>query len=90
MKDVTELKCVCASNPDLNGRWNAAEVKAECKDLGIPEEDWLEYLLDHLFADYETCGGWTADVQKAFLSSNVISMKLMVGFYAVTLTKGFW
>ncbi len=86
MIDVTEIESFCPDNPDLCGIWHEEEVKEECRDLGIPEGDWLEYILDHLFADYD---GWTKEVQAAFLASNVISMKLMVGFYTVTLIKGF-
>ena len=86
MIDVTKIESFCPDNPDLCGSWHAEDVKEVCRDLGIPEEDWLEYIFDHLFSDYD---GWTKEVQATFLASNVISMKLKVGFYTVTLVKGF-
>lgn len=84
--DVTEIECKCSDNPDLCGYWKVQDVKDECREVGIPEKDWYEYLFGHLFVDYD---GWNADIEKVFMSSNVISLKLMIGFYEVTLTKGY-
>ena len=85
-KDITVIECKCSANPDLNGTWYADDMKQTCNEVGIPEDDWIDVLFYHLFSDYDN---WTSDIQKVFLSDNVISMKLMVGFYPVTLTKGF-
>ena len=40
---------------DWCGEWNKSEVIQEMKDLGIkadnPDEEWLDYVFDHVFDD---------------------------------------
>jgi len=84
--NIDSITCDCASDPDLDGTWFADQQKEECRELGYPESDWPELLFSHLFSDYE---GWTKEIENAFLNSNVVSIKLMIGFHCVTVTKRF-
>ena len=48
------LKITCNTNPDIPGQWNQADVEQEMKELGIEvkdNEEWLEYILSHVFDD---------------------------------------
>ena len=48
------LKITCNTNPDIPGQWNQADVEQEMKELDIEvksNDEWLEYILDHVFDD---------------------------------------
>ena len=50
------LKITCNTNPDIPGEWTQAEVEQEMKEVGIEvkgNDEWLEYILGHVFDDVE-------------------------------------
>lgn len=43
---------VKSDNPDLAGNWCKADVEEEMSELGYSEDmNWIEYVVDHVFAD---------------------------------------
>ena len=84
-KSVIGIMCDCATNSDLNGSWTKKDLEEECKDLGIPPEDWMSHLFGHLFEDY-SC--WNTSLEEAFINNDsLVSMRVMIGFYVVDVTK---
>lgn len=50
------LKITCNTNPDLSGQWSQAEVEQEMREVDIEvtgKDEWLEYILEHVFDDIE-------------------------------------
>lgn len=84
-KDIIGIRCKCDSNPDLNGYWSRKDLEQDCEDLEIPKKDWLSYLFDHLFIDYD---GWNTKLEDAFIENDsLVSMRVMIGNDGVELTK---
>lgn len=50
MRDITRLRIQSKENPDNNGYWRRSDIEDEMLELGfeIEEDNWLEYILDHL------------------------------------------
>lgn len=87
MKNVEAIKCYCFTNPDLVGLWKAKEVKKELDDFKIPDAEWIEYLLSHIFSDYED---FTSDICNAIANDAVKEMTLMLGSDEVTIKKFYY
>lgn len=84
-KDIIGIQCECSTNPDLNGYWTRKDLEEECEYLEQPKEDWLNHLFGHLFSDY---AGWNSEIEDAFVNNDsLVSMRVMLGFYAVDITK---
>ena len=67
------LKITCNTNPDIPGEWNQAEVEQEMAELGIDTsngDEWLDYILGHVFDDVVLPPG----VYDAIMSGDVQSI----------------
>ena len=84
MKDVYAIRCECTTNPDFNTAFFAYDTKKECKELGIPEKDWMEYSFSHMFAD---CSEWTEKVESVVLNPSVQAITITFGKDIVRITK---
>ena len=85
--DIYGIKCSCNSNIDVNGYWTKNDMQDECRDMGIPEDQWMSYLFSHIFSDYNE---WTSEVEDAFIKNDCITqMKLHMGTDHITLEKIF-
>ena len=84
MKEVYAVRCECNSNPDLDTTFYADEIKKNCKDLGIPEKDWMEYSLSYLFID---CPEWTEKIESVVLSPIVRDITITLGGDVVHIMK---
>ena len=83
--EINGIESSCWSNSDLKGRWFKAEIQKECEDLGIPKEEWISYILDHVFID---CEGWTSELADFFINNDcILTMDLKLGNEYVTLRK---
>jgi hypothetical protein len=51
----TKLKIHCASDVDLCGFWTKDETEQEMTELDQKPEgdDWIRWILDHVFADFD-------------------------------------
>ena len=52
----TKLRIHCASDVDLCGSWNKDETEQEMAELtgqGPDGDDWVYWILDHLFSDFK-------------------------------------
>jgi len=53
----TKMKITCYTNPDIPGEWKQEEVEQEMKELDMKvtgqNDEWLEYILGHVFDDVE-------------------------------------
>lgn len=69
-----KLNITCHTNPDLPGQWDQAEVEQEMKELDMEvtgqNDEWLEYVLGHVFDD----AGLPPEVYNAVMSGNVQSI----------------
>lgn len=69
-----KLTITCHTNPDLPGKWDQADVEQEMKELDMKvtgqDDEWLEYVLGHVFDD----AGLPLEVYNAIMSGNVQSI----------------
>lgn len=69
-----KLKITCNTNPDIPGKWDQAEVEQEMKELDMKvtgqNDEWLEYILGHVFDD----AGLPKEVYDAIMSGHVQSI----------------
>ena len=69
-----KLTITCHTNPDLPGKWDQADVEQEMKELDMKvtgqDDEWLEYVLGHVFDD----AGLPPEVYNAVMSGNVQSI----------------
>lgn len=84
MRDPRALTVDCASNPDYDGTWYADQQKEEMAALGLPEESWMEYVLNRLFADDY---GWDTDICEFFCRPEVQMLRIVLKEDAVTVKK---
>ena len=83
--EIYGIECSSRSNCDLEGRWFKAEMQKTCEELGIPKEEWISYILDHVFID---CEGWTSELADFFIKNDcILAMDLKLGDDYVTLRK---
>ena len=50
------LKIACNTNSDIPGKWNQADVEKEMREVDLDVtsgDEWLEYILGHVFDDVE-------------------------------------
>ena len=85
-----KLNITCHTNPDLPGKWDQAEVEQEMKELDMEvtgqNDEWLEYILGHVFDDVVLPPG----VYDAIVSGDVQSIIFKTkenDVVKVTLTK---
>ena len=78
-----KLKVSCSTNPDYNAVFNKEDIEKEMKEIGVTG-NWIEYVLDHMFADEPEC---TDDLLNIFNLYNLRKATLQFGDDYVTIEK---
>lgn len=82
---IKAIRVDCATNCDLNGYWLREDLEKECESIEISKEDWMSYLFSHLFSDYSE---WNSAIEGTFINNDsIVSMRVMLGYYRVDITK---
>ena len=78
------IKCDCSTNPDIDGTYLVKDLEEDCRNLHMPESEWLPYLLGHLLEDYPD---WYEELENAFALPQTKQLKLVLSGDSITLTK---
>ena len=84
MTEPRALTVDCASNPDYDGTRYADQQKEEMAALGMPEDAWMEYVLNRLFEDDHA---WDTDICEFFCRPKVQVLRIVLTEDTVTLKK---
>ena len=78
-----KLKVRCLTNPDYNVVFNREDIEKEMREIGLTG-NWIEYVLDHMFADEPE---FTDDLLNIFNLANLRKVTLQFGDDYVTIEK---
>lgn len=82
--EIRGIKVQCETCDELNETFLAANVIKELEELQLEDVEWLDYLLDFMFADIE---GWNDELQSIVENDYVKKVTFKIGKHMVTLTK---
>lgn len=83
-KQVNVIEVTCPTNPDYCGKFERDEIEEEMRELHGVTNDWISYVLDHLFDDEPE---FTSKLDDAICNLNITSVTVRFGDDYVTIKK---